>query len=112
MSETFSGLQFLTSEDCRLIKERAERKAFKAGETLIEQGKPTKQVYLLERGTARVDGSKGAIASIGPGDICGEMAFLEDALPSATVMAEDNVEAYVITWDSLRHLFHEFPHLA
>jgi len=111
MSDRFSGLQYLTSEDCGLIKQRAERKAFRAGEILIRQGTPTKLVYLLVSGTARIDAAKGVIAHISEGDVCGEMAFLEDALPSATVVAEADVEAYVITWETLRELFDEFPHL-
>src|SRR5579864_3667217 len=111
MAETFSGLQYLTSEDCRIIKERAERSVFRAGEILIRQGAPTKSVYLLVSGTVRVDAGKGALAYIGEGDVCGEMAFLEDALPSATVVAEADVEAFVITWETLRELFDEFPHL-
>jgi CRP-like cAMP-binding protein len=111
MSETFSGLQYLTHDDCRLLKERSERKAFRAGETLIQQGTQTKLVYLLVSGMVRIDGPKGAIAYIGGGDICGEMAFLEDSLASATAVAEENGEAYLITWDALRALFDMFPHL-
>ena len=59
MSETFSGLQYLTHDDCRLLKERSERKAFRAGETLIQQGSQTKLVYLLVSGMVRIDGPKG-----------------------------------------------------
>jgi CRP-like cAMP-binding protein len=110
MAETFSGLQYLTCEDCRLLREHSDRKAFRAGETLIKQGTPTRLVYLLVKGTVRIDGPKGPIAYIREGDVCGEMAFLEDALPSATVVAEENVEAYTITWDVLRNLFDSFPH--
>ncbi len=112
MAETFSGLQYLTSEDCKIIKERAERSVFRAGEILIRQGTPTKLVYLLVSGTVRVDAGKGAVAYISEGDVCGEMAFLEDGLPSATVVAEKNVEAYMITWEALKDLFDKHPHFA
>ena len=110
MALTFSGLRYLTPEDCKLLTERSDRKAFTAGEILIQQGTPTKLVYLMVKGVVRVEGPKGPIAYIGEGDVCGEMAFLEDALPSASVVAEENVEAYTITWDALRNLFDSFPH--
>lgn len=112
MSETFSGLRYLSSDDCKLLRERAERKTFKTGEILIQQGAATKIVYLLDSGTARIDAGKRTIAYIGRGDVCGEMAFLEDALPSASVLAEEDVDAYAISWETLRDLFDKFPQLA
>jgi len=40
------------------------------------------------------------------GETCGEMAFLEDSVASATAVAEEDVKAYV-----LYDLFELFPHL-
>jgi extracellular factor (EF) 3-hydroxypalmitic acid methyl ester biosynthesis protein len=44
--------------------------------------------------------------------VCGEMAFLEDSLASATATAEENVEAYALSWGALGDLFELYPHLA
>ena len=81
-------------------------------DVLIQHGQLTKLVYLLVRGTVRIDGPKGTVAYIGEGDVCGEMAFLEDGLPSASAVAEEDVEAYTISWEALQDLFEMFPHLA
>lgn len=112
MAGTFAGLQYLTNNDCSLLKDRCERKTFRAGEHLIKEGRPIKVVYLLVDGKVRVDGPHGAVAHIGEGDICGEMAFLEEGLPSASATAEEDVEAFVISWEALGDLFEMFPHLA
>ena len=49
---------------------------------------------------------------IGPGEICGEMSFLEDAPASASVIAEGELDAYHLERSALESLFELFPHLA
>lgn len=112
MSHTFGGLPYLTKNDCSLLADRAKRVSIKSGETLIQRGKETRMVYLLLHGRVRIEGSQGTIAHIGGGQVVGEMAFLEDSLPSASAIAEEAVEAYALTWESLSDLFEIFPHLA
>ncbi len=112
MPDTFAGLQYLTRNDCRLIIDRCDQKTFPAGEVLIQHGKATKFLYVIIRGKVEIQGQQGLIASVAEGEVCGEMAFLEEGLPSATAVAEEDVEAYAIAWDALRDLFEMFPHLA
>ncbi len=105
-------LEFLTPNDWTLIVDRSKRIVFKKGESLTQQGKQTKTVYLLTRGTAAVEASpKAFIAQIGPGEVCGDMAFLENGVASATVTAQQEVEACAIEWPVLLDLFELFPHL-
>jgi CRP-like cAMP-binding protein len=49
---------------------------------------------------------------IRPGEICGEMSFLEDMPASANVVAHEDVEAYHLDRPALESLFELFPHLA
>jgi len=105
-------LEFLTPNDWMLIVDRSKRAVFKKGETLPHQGKQSKTVYLLARGKANVEAQpKSFIAQIGPGEVCGEMAFLENGVASATVTAESEVEVCAIEWSVLLDLFELFPHL-
>lgn len=104
-------LEYLTPNDWTLIVDRAKRAAFSKGDVLIQQGKQAKAVYILVHGTAKVESSKAVIAHIGPGQVCGEMAFLENGAASATVTAEADGEACVLDWKSLSDLFELFPHL-
>ena len=78
-------LEYLTPNDWALLIDRAKEVTFQKDEILIQKGKQTKMVYLLVKGTARVEGDfKARIAQIGPGQISGEMAFLENDVASAT----------------------------
>ncbi len=105
-------LEFLTPNDWTLIVDRSKRSVFKKGEVLTQQGKQIKTVYLLVRGKATVESfPKAFIAHIGPGEVCGEMAFLENGVASATVTAENDVEVCAIEWSVLFDLFELFPHL-
>jgi CRP-like cAMP-binding protein len=106
-------LEYLTPNDWALLVDRAKQVTFQKDEILIQKGRQTKIVYLLVKGTARTEGDfKARIAQIGPGQISGEMAFLENNVASATVTAEEEVQAYAIGWSALGDLFDLFPHLA
>jgi CRP-like cAMP-binding protein len=106
-------LEYLSPNDWALLIDRAKKVTFKKEETLIKKGGQTKVVYLLVRGTAKIEAEFGVrIAQIGPGQICGEMAFLEDNVASASAIAEQEVEACAIDWSTLRDLFELYPHVA
>lgn len=105
-------LEFLTQNDWMLIVDRAKKVQFKKDEVLIHQNRANKIVYLICSGKVQVATSPNSvIAMLGAGEICGEMAFLEGGIASASVTAVDNVEAYAIDWGGLKDLFELFPHL-
>ena len=112
LSTAKNRLQYLTVNDWMLIIDRAEKLKFKKGKVLIEQGKQLDLVYILASGKVNVTASGGFLAQVGPGQVCGEMAFLESGLASATATAEEDVEAYALQWKQLIDLFELFPHLA
>jgi CRP/FNR family cyclic AMP-dependent transcriptional regulator len=106
-------LEYLTPNDWALLIDRAKKVIFKKGETLIKKGRQTKVVYLLARGMAKIEAEFGVrIAQVGPGQICGEMAFLENGVASATAIAEQEIEACAIDWSTLSDLFELYPHVA
>ena len=107
-----NGLIYLTVNDWTLVADKASRARFRKGEVLVHKGKRANGVYLLLKGTARVQiPSQPAARTIGPGEICGEMSFLEDAPASAHVIADGDVEAYHLDRATLQSLFELFPHL-
>jgi CRP/FNR family cyclic AMP-dependent transcriptional regulator len=111
LQTAINRLEYLTPNDWTLIVDRTKRTPFRKGDVLIQQGKQMKTVYVLVRGRAKIESSKAVIAHIGPGQVCGEMAFLENGAASATVTAEDDGEACAIEWKALSDLFELFPHL-
>lgn len=107
-----SRLPYLSPNDWTLIIDRSKQVMFKAKEVMIQQSIASKVIYLIASGTVNVSIWGTQLARLGPGEICGEMAFLEDSIPSATAIAEDEVQAFVVEWQSLVELFELFPHLA
>lgn len=107
------GLVYLTSNDWTLVADKASRVNFRKGQTLIHRGKKSNGVYLLVKGAARVQiPSQTTSPEIGPGEICGEMSFLDDVPASANVIAQEDVETYYLDRPTLDSLFELFPHLA
>lgn len=107
------GLVYLTPNDWALVADKASRVSFRKGQILVHRGKTTNGVFLLLKGTARVQiPPQVRSPEIGPGEICGEMSFLEDAPASASVVAHEDVEAYHLDRATLEKLFELFPHLA
>jgi CRP-like cAMP-binding protein len=59
------------------------------GEAVIRQGEPTRCVSILLEGHLEVViAGLGRVAHLGPGEIVGEMSFVDSAPPSATVSAD------------------------
>ena len=105
-------LEYVTQNDWMLIVDRAKRTTFKKDDFLIQAGKQSKTVYLLVKGSARVESStKAPIAKLEPGEVCGEMAFLENGVASANVVSTGNLEVCAVEWSALHDLFELYPHL-
>ncbi len=58
-----------------------------AGSNLTIKGIETKDLFVILSGTFSVDDNHVHIATLGPGDICGEMSYLAGNVASATVSA-------------------------
>ena len=112
LQEGKSRLSYLSPNDWTLIIDRAKQVTFKPKEVIIQQGISSKILYLIASGKVGVTIWGTQLARLGAGEICGEMAFLEDSIPSATAIAEDEVQAFAVEWQSLMELFELFPHLA
>lgn len=106
-----SGLTYLTPNDWALIADKGARMQFKAGDPLVQRGRRTHGIYLLLKGTAAVEIPTRPQRVIGPGEVCGEISFLDELPATANVVAKDAVEAYYLDRPTLQSLFELFPHL-
>lgn len=102
-------LEYLTANDWVLIGDHVQSATFRAGQMLIRAALPTDGVYIIRRGTVRVEVGGKAIATLGIGSVCGEMGFLENRPASASIVAESEVEADRIPAAKLREIFDTFP---
>ncbi|MFV1959158.1 MAG: Crp/Fnr family transcriptional regulator [Planctomycetota bacterium] len=67
--------------------ERAETRALEAGEVLFRVGDPGERLYLVEQGEIAVRRRDQTLAVLRPGQLLGEMAFLEQGPRSADAVA-------------------------
>jgi CRP-like cAMP-binding protein len=107
-----NGLVYLTANDWALIADKAVRRQFNAGESIVQRERRTHGIFLVLKGTASVQiASQPAAVEIGPGEICGEISFVDELPATANVVAKESVEAYYLDRASLQSLFELFPHL-
>lgn len=112
LTSSKGGLVHLTGNDWALIADKAIRRQFKDGEFLVQQGRRTHGVFVLLKGNASVQipgQSRGA--EIGPGQVCGEISFIDELPATANVISEGETEAYYLDRPTLQSLFELFPHL-
>jgi len=106
------GLVYLTANDWALIGDKATRRKFKAGEQLVQRDRRSHGVLVLLSGTAAVQiPSQAKPLEIGPGEVCGEISFLDDLPATADVVANGATEALFLDRATLQSLFELFPHL-
>jgi len=82
----------------------------------VAEGFRREAIFVLQKGFVRVErahlGRGIAIARRGPGDIFGEMSFLEGGGASASVVADEDVEVAIIEGARLNSLLVSVPGLA
>ena len=85
----------------------------KDGETILEEGSWPFYAYILKSGRAKVfkniDGKQVLIRTLSEGDIFGEIAFLEDAKRTASVIADGDVEVEKIAKDTFMEVLDQLP---
>ncbi len=112
LSAAKQGLVYLTANDWTLIADKATRLQFKAGDPIVQKGKRTHGVFLMLKGMASVQiAYQGTFPTVGPGEVCGEISFIDELPATANVVAKGPVEAYYLDRQTLLSLFELFPHL-
>jgi CRP/FNR family cyclic AMP-dependent transcriptional regulator len=95
----------LEARQLRSLAAICVEKRFTAGDTLMEQGRNGVGLYILMEGKAKVVRTDAAghatqVAECGPGEILGEMAVLDGAPRSASVIAIEPTVCLVLTsWE-------------
>lgn len=81
------GLERMSDRDLRKLDAVADECLVPRGEVLTREGLPGKQAFLIIEGEAEVTVRGSVAATVGPGEVIGEMALLENAPRAATVTA-------------------------
>jgi CRP/FNR family cyclic AMP-dependent transcriptional regulator len=85
----------------------------KKGECLFHQGEATRDLFIVKSGKARVYKMEGDIEIeldvIGPGGIIGEIAAIDGGCRSASVVAIEDTEAFIISPEEFKALTAKIP---
>ena len=116
-SEILKSTAFFTDvldgAEIDMLAARARFVAYPEGATPIEEGGPGHSMFVIVSGevSVTVHGESEPVATLGPGDIVGEMSLLTGAERSATVTALGPVEVIEISPKALAHVLARSPDL-
>ncbi len=107
----------LSGDALRHLAAESRHRQFRAGEVIFYQAEPGSSCHIVVRGRVRVllvgeDGRELAVRILGPGEIIGEMALLEDLPRSASVEAVDETHTLELYRDVLLESVRRSPTLA
>jgi CRP/FNR family cyclic AMP-dependent transcriptional regulator len=96
----FAGM---SDADLRKIATFATEDSADTGTTLIREGDYSTELIAIEEGTAEVTHEGRRLATLGPGDVFGEMGVLEKELRNASVVATSPMRMVKLTtWEIKR----------
>lgn len=115
--ESVNLFRNLAPDELTTLHSIAQERAVVAGQPIFNEGDPGNGIYIVRTGlveiSALIEGGQSRIlARLGPGEIFGEMAVIEDRPRSASVKALQDTTFYFIRRAEMLELLHRSPTLA
>lgn len=105
--------RYLTLSEERALLNKGGISRFGAESVIVREGDIHHAIYIIHEGEVRVEkesmGFPLEIARLGPGEIFGEMSFIDDVPASANIVANTVLEAYVIDRMLMPPLLKAYP---
>ncbi len=98
-----------TKKELTEVGKHADEVSFEPGATLVKEGAPGQEFFILLSGKASVTRKGREVAVLGPGDWFGELALLDKSPRNATVTASAPVSVLVLSQRSFKGLLSEIP---
>lgn len=105
-SDFFAGC---TPDELTSLAETAYPLAFDAGESLVRQGEPSPDAFVIAEGSADVIIDGEVVATLGPDALVGERGVLTGTDRAATVTATSHLSAHLLSTDRLRSIMQSNP---
>jgi CRP/FNR family transcriptional regulator, cyclic AMP receptor protein len=83
-----------------------------AGERIISQGEFAYELFAILEGTALVEQDGDVIATLGPGELCGEIGLLLTGRRTAAIVADTQMRLLALFDQSFRRLCRDHPEFA
>lgn len=107
--ELFGDLDY---HDLSAISRWVDEVEVAEGDLLIEEGALPYELFVIEEGSAEVEHDGAVLATLGSGDVVGEMAVLRQERRGASVRARSTVRALAISVQEFQDLSTEMPEIA
>lgn len=95
----------LDPDDLVKIMSMGLTEAVHKGTVIFKKGSVGEKMYVILQGKIKIVDDDEVIATLGKGDMFGEMALLSPEARSATAVAEESSSFFVLTAESLHELF-------
>jgi len=107
----------LSETELATLRAMLEARHYAAGDVVIAEGAEESELFLVVRGSASVrlpqqDGGITRLASFSAGTVLGELALLDRAPRSATVLADEELVCFVLTEAAFQELRARHPAIA
>lgn len=112
------ALPKLTPDQASLLDDISVQREFSHGDIIIKQGQTPESLFMVVSGNARVLQRRTDAINVeftgplGPGDLFGEISFVDSQPASATIVADGDVVAVCLPGDQLNPLLQGDPALA
>jgi putative ABC transport system ATP-binding protein len=94
--KTVDAFQDLTPIELTNVAEKMTKRRFVKGDVIIRQGDIGEEFFLISDGTVEVMREGHDVAALGAGDFFGEGALITGEPRNATVVANDDLDTYVL----------------
>jgi len=102
----------LTKKEVAAVAKAADEVRFTAGHQLLTEGETGSEAFVLLEGTVTVKRKGRKLATLGPGEIIGELALLEHSERTASVICDTDCILLVIDRRHFVALLEDAPILA
>lgn len=108
--------QSLDADRQKSLMARFEPRTFAAGETLVKRGEPPKSIFVIASGAVDVraldaDGEQMQVASLGPGDVVGEIGVVLRKPATAHAVATHPTVTLGLSQQAFDEAIREYPEL-
>ena len=115
--ESFKVFRLLPPDELERLRQVTRELSFPAGQQIFREGDRGEGLYLVRSGLVQIlslvgQSDRQVICRLGPGEMFGEMAVLDDQPRSATTVAEEPTEVYFVPREPWLELLRRSPDLS
>jgi CRP/FNR family transcriptional regulator, cyclic AMP receptor protein len=110
--DSVPSLAALPGSTKRALADEFDEVEVHAGERIVSQGDFAYELFAILEGTARVEQDGAVVATLEPGDLCGEIGLLLTGRRTAAIVAETPMRMLALFDQTFRRLNSEHPGFA